>query len=334
MIVGIIIGVLLGYKYLLPVVIPFLAAWYLACRLHPLTVKLERKFRIKRSVTGIAALTILLALFFLAVFWILAELSDQIAKALSYLPLMKEEGGRFLEGCCKMLEDAAGIPAKDSQKYVMLQIQNLSENFLQTAGGSTVRIVVKGAGGALFLLSGLMVAFIGSILLMEDMETIRRKIREYSWLAGTRRVAARLGSTIVVYLRAQVVIIGLVAAVCSVGFWLMGSPYFLLLGLLLGVVDAFPVLGTGAFLYPAAVVFLLRKNVALAIGCVVLDVATSILREMLEPRLVGDKLGISPIVILASVYAGILFYGGIGVLIGPLSYSTICEIGREWDLWD
>ncbi len=114
----------------------------------------------------------------------------------------------------------------------------------------------------------------------------------------------------------------------------MKNPYFLILGIALGVLDALPIIGTGTFLYPAALIFLLRGNSWTAAGCVLLDVVTSILREFLEPKLLGGKLGISPIAVLASVYIGIFLYGGLGVFLGPLSFSTIYELGKEWDVWD
>lgn len=114
----------------------------------------------------------------------------------------------------------------------------------------------------------------------------------------------------------------------------MKSPYFLILGIGLGVLDVLPLIGTGTFLYPAAVIFLIRGNVGIAGGCVILDIVTSLLREFLEPRLLGEKLGISPISVLASVYLGVILYGGWGVVLGPLAFSTAYEIGKEWDIWD
>lgn len=161
------------------------------------------------------------------------------------------------------------------------------------------------------------------------MENIRKKIWDYSWLVGTRRVVRRLKKTSVTYLKAQLVIMALVAAVCTLGFWFMKSPYFLILGIVLGALDALPLIGTGTFLYPAAVVFLLRGNASVAAGCVLLDIVTSLLREFLEPRLLGGKLGISPIMVLASVYTGIFLYGGWGVILGPLSFQQYMRSERS-----
>ena len=135
------------------------------------------------------------------------------------------------------------------------------------------------------------------------------------------------------YVKAQLLIMLIISAECILGFWLLGSPYYLLLGIGLGLLDALPLIGTGLFLYPAAVLFFIRGNPLLGGGCVVLELLTSFTREFLEPRLIGEKLGVYPVVILAAVYLGLILYGPAGVLFGPLSFSLMYEIGKEWDVW-
>ena len=81
-------------------------------------------------------------------------------------------------------------------------------------------------------------------------------------------------------------------------------------------------------------IFLIRGQSKMALGCVLVDLVTSLLREFLEPRLLGEKLGVSPIMILISVYLGMILFGVWGVILGPLSFSTVYEIGKEWDVWD
>lgn len=233
-----------------------------------------------------------------------------------------------------MLEKNTGILKEDSRAYVLSQIREIQQNVLAFVGKDVVEILLSWARGILFFMSGLVVTFISTLLIMGDMENLRRKIWDYSWLVGTRRVVKRLQKTTVLYLKAQIILIFLVAVVCGAGFYLMGSPYYLILGILLGLFDAVPLIGTGTFLYPSAVIFLIKGKPAIAAGCVLLDILTSVLREALEPRLLGKKLGVSPIAVLASVYLGVLLFGTWGVLLGPLSFSTAYEIGKEWDVWD
>lgn len=334
MIVGIVAGVYAGYRYLLPVTIPFLAAWMLAAWIYPAAVKIEKKTKIRKSFAG----TILLVLFFGVVGYLLylgvSEILVQLKTAVSHFPVLQRWCMLLLDKCCILIEDTTGVAREDSRRYLLTHMEGMKESLISAISPKTLTKVFAGVSKIMIWGFGVVVAFISAVLIMGDMENIRKKIWDYSWLVGTRRVVRRLKKTSVTYLKAQLVIMALVAAVCTLGFWFMKSPYFLILGIVLGALDALPLIGTGTFLYPAAVVFLLRGNASVAAGCVLLDIVTSLLREFLEPRLLGGKLGISPIMVLASVYTGIFLYGGWGVILGPLSFSTIYEIGKEWDVWD
>lgn len=331
---GIAAGVYLGYKYLMPAVLPFLTAWILAVWLYPISLKIEKKTKIKRTFTGTVLLTLICLVLGFLLYIGIQELFSQIKTAVSHYQVLQAGLSSLLDRCCKMIEEVSGIKAAKSRVYLLNSFEGMQEQMLAALSPGTLSVLFHGAESILLILSGVVVVFISTILLMSDMENIQKKIWDYSWLVGTRRVVRRLQRTTVTYLKAQVVIMALVAAVCAAGFWMMKSPYFLLLGIALGVLDAVPLIGTGTFLYPAAVIFLIRGQAGIAAGCVLLDIITSFLREFLEPRLLGEKLGVSPIAVLASVYLGVLLYGGWGVILGPLAFSTVYEIGKEWDIWD
>ncbi|MDO4273946.1 MAG: AI-2E family transporter [Eubacteriales bacterium] len=331
---GIVAGVFVGYRFLLPAAIPFLAAWMLAAWLYPATVRIEKKTGIKKSLGGAVLLALVFGAAGLLLYLGAAELLSQLKTAVSNFPVLLRWGTVLLDKCCVAIEDMTGILREDSKSYILTQMAAMQDQLLAVVSPGTFVKLFSCVKGLLVAASGAVVTFILSILIIGDMENLRKKIWDYSWLVGTRRVVKRLKKTTVTYLKAQAVIMALVAVVCTVGFWLLGSPYFLILGIVLGALDALPLIGTGTFLYPAAVIFLVRGNAGIAAGCVALDIVTSLLREILEPRLLGGKLGVSPIAVLASVYIGVFLFGGFGVVLGPLSFSTIYEIGKEWDVWD
>lgn len=333
-IVGIVLGVYAGYRYLLSAAIPFLLAWLLASWLYPLAAKIERLTKIKKTVVGMILLALLLGGLGFLLYLGIMELLQQVQVAVANWPVFMSWLDKLLDNCCDALERVAGIRAADSRIYIITCMSDIRKELLASVSPDAAVQIFSCARDCILFLSGIVVAFITTVLLIGDMDNLRKKIREYSWMTGMRHVAKRLKSTTVTYLKAQVIIMAVVAVVCAVGFWMMGNPYFLLLGLGLGALDALPLIGTGTFLYPAAVVYLIHGNTTMAVGCVVLDLVTSFLREFLEPRLLGERLGISPILVLASVYVGIFLYGGAGVVLGPLSFSTVYEIGREWDVWD
>ena len=89
------------------------------------------------------------------------------------------------------------------------------------------------------------------------------------------------------YLKAQGIIIGIVTLLCTGGLWLLGNPYFLLLGIVIGLTDALPFIGTGTLLIPIAVYLIFQRKYQLALGYGALFLVTYVAREFLEPKLVG-----------------------------------------------
>lgn len=332
--IGIAAGVFAGYRYLLPVVIPFLVAWTLAGWLYPMAVKVEKRIRIKRGAAGAVFITALFGILGGLLYLGVRELLRQIKTAVSHFPRWMIWGEEMLKRVCILLEDVTGISRNNSEAYILGQLSGIREHLLTLVGPENIVKIFSWAKGIVIFFSGIVVVYISTILILQDMENLRGKIRECAWMNGIHRAAVRLKKTTVTYMKAQILIMGLVAVVCGAGFWIMGSPYFLILGIALGILDALPIIGTGTFLYPAALFLLLKGNAAAAAGCVVLDLVTSVLRELLEPRLLGGRLGISPIAVMASVYIGVFLFGGFGVFLGPLAFSTAYELGKEWDVWD
>lgn len=334
LILGIGAGVFVVYRWVLPAAVPFLLAWMLAEWLYPISLKIEKKTKIKKGLTGAVILTLILAAAGILLYLGILELMTQIKAVMMDFPRWLRMGEQLLDKCCALIENTTGILQEDSKDYLLKQVSSVQKRAVTVFSPENITRVVSMAKGVVVFVSAVAVTFISSILILSDMENLRRKVREYSWMSGFRRVGVRLKGTIVTYMKAQAVIMVTVAAVCAVGFWVMGSDYFLILGIVLGALDLLPIIGTGTFLYPAALYFGIQGEAAMAVGCIVLDIATGILRELMEPRLLGGKLGISPIAILAAVYLGVFLYGGWGVILGPLSFSTVYELGKEWDTWD
>ena len=104
------------------------------------------------------------------------------------------------------------------------------------------------------------------------------------------------------------------------------------MGLAVGLSDARPVLGTRNFLIPAGIYLLFQVKTVEGIGFFLIYIITAGIRQILEPRLIGCQVGISPLLILLSVYLGVIIYGGFGFILGPLSVLLLYGIFREWDL--
>ena len=109
----------------------------------------------------------------------------------------------------------------------------------------------------------------------------------------------------------------------TAGFLLLRIEYAPLWAMVVSLVDALPILGTGTILVPWALVCLVQHDTARAIGLLGIYAATSLTRSTLEPRFVGRQLGLDPLVTLISLYVGFRLWGIAGMMLAPLLVITV-----------
>ncbi|MBO4377996.1 MAG: sporulation integral membrane protein YtvI [Clostridia bacterium] len=131
-------------------------------------------------------------------------------------------------------------------------------------------------------------------------------------------------------IRAQIFISFILMLIIIAGLFLLGQPYALLIGFLIGLGDVLPVIGAGLFLNSWAIVELLLGNYSLAIALFVLYLVVVVVRQIIEPRIVGRQLGLYPLVTMVSMFAGFQLYGALGLIGGPL-IANICRVALDAD---
>ena len=132
-------------------------------------------------------------------------------------------------------------------------------------------------------------------------------------------VKETLLSVLISYLRAQIIIEGIIFAIAFAGFFILGIRYAFLLALLTAVVDAVPILGTGTVLIPLAIFNFLSSGQTIGWGMIILYGITLITRQLCEPKILGKSLGIHPLATVFSLYAGMKLLGIWGIILGPIA---------------
>ena len=108
-----------------------------------------------------------------------------------------------------------------------------------------------------------------------------------------------------------------------IGLALLGVPYAFLFSLLLAAVDLLPLVGTGIVLIPWGVVSLLLGRVRLGIGLLILYAVTAVVHQVLEPKLIGEGLGLHPLLSLFAMYGGLKLFGVWGMILAPLLVAGV-----------
>ncbi len=129
-----------------------------------------------------------------------------------------------------------------------------------------------------------------------------------------RAVSAGFGG----YLKAEIIISIGVFFILLGGFLLVRQEYAILLALGLAVLDFIPILGSGTVMVPWAVVDLFMGDFRHAVGLGVVWGVVALFRRLAEPKILGDQTGLSPILSLVSIYAGMRLGGVGGMILAPV----------------
>ncbi len=128
------------------------------------------------------------------------------------------------------------------------------------------------------------------------------------------------------YIRATLILGGWVAAMCMIGFFVMGQPYAVILGVLMGICDIIPNFGSGTVMLPWAVISLAMGNTEKALMLGVTVAVVGITRNIIYPQVMGSQTGLSPLLTVITVFVGWKLWGVLGMIIGPIIALLIVKV--------
>ena len=306
------------FKYLFPLLAPFLVSFLIVYRCNPWLKKIQNKTHIRREIL-LGGLLLLTAALILCALWGLiswgtvhaADLGDGVRA-------VQEKMDVLLYNCCMFLEKKFGMDAGDTQVLIVEKtgefLDGLGKNALPRAAQQSLESLKGLASAAAFLGVG----FIAALLLCRDYESMMRQLEGNELLSMGLSFVEKAVSMIGGYVKAQAVILCAISLIAAAGLIIGRIEGGAILGVLAGLLDALPFIGTGIVLLPTALWQLLSGNfwgAGMAAFSYVLCIAV---RELLEPRLLGKQTGMYPVVMLFSVYAGIRLFGLTGIFLGPL----------------
>lgn len=328
---GILLGLWLGARYLLPLLLPFLLGAGLALLAEPMVRLFSGKFRLPRGIA--AAIGVSMAFCFL--FLLLALLAALAVKELRTLAGVLPDLGN-------MAKTGIGSLAGWLQGITQLAPEGLREPLSRSIGefftGGT-DLLDRGVGYVLGLAGGILThipdgalgmgtAIISSFMISAKLPGIRQWLTQLlprQKLGPVLETLGRIRSALGGWVKAQVKLAAMTWAILAAGFLILRIPYAPLWALLVAGLDAFPVLGTGTILLPWSLICLLQGDTARCIGLLGIYAAAALIRSVLEPRLVGRHLGLDPLVTLFALYAGYKIAGLPGMLLAPMAAMTVAN---------
>lgn len=277
-------------KYIFPLISPFILAYLTVYSVYPLLYKLEEKWKIKKAISMFFVLGILVVIL-LAVVWIIVAIS----------------GGSVEEIMPKILEWKDRLILTSGYEIINKLLPEILKNSF-----SYVQKVFP-------ILAYIGIYLIATILIAKDFDGMMIKVRSIGALDAFMNVVGEILRTAGMFLKSQGILMLLTMTICIAGFYIVGVSSPILFGILTGIMDALPFIGTGIVLIPTALLFFLEREIWKGAACLIIYIICVAVREFMEPRLMGKELGMFPVVLLISIYVGIELFGVAGIIKGPLA---------------
>ena len=302
-------AVFLFLRFLSPLLSPILVAMLFVTIFGPLLKKMQ-KLHLHRHVGAVVLLLVALAALGILL-WILCRWAWKgFPQVMVWAESWKQKLPPWADG------------------WVDLGISELGKSVIDLEKG-----VLGGAfrhAGRIVAVGGYLVTFlIAVILLAKDYDEMMNWLLDREDGRLLLSVFCSVIRYLATYVKAQGVIMTVIAGTCALTLSIARVPQGALFGLLAGALDALPFVGTGVVLVPLAVFHVLEGHVGVGVTCGILYAACIILRELMEPKLIGKRMGVRPIFILISIYVGIRLFGVAGIIKGPLGFVIILETWRQ-----
>ena len=330
-------GVYLTMRYVLHLVLPFVFAFFVAALLHPLEQKIEqfgrRSSQRKHKLICTGMIFIFWLLLVLIIGGILTVAYKEGVQGYRYvMQYLRQHGGWECATRQWWEEGVDHICGRTGLHLQYLQgqyekMQGKVQELLQKRVGPSLCECFMGMGRqCLAIFAVTFIVVLSSLFFLNDFEKTKNQIRETALGNGILNLAVEIKEAGGAYVKAQFLIFCVISLVCVSGLFLLRADHAVVIGIGIGVCDALPFFGTGTVWIPWAIVRIVQGRYALAAGYFFLYLLCSFLRNFLEPKLIGKGLGIHPLAVMMSVYAGILIYGLSGILLGPLSVLLIWKL--------
>lgn len=321
-------------KYLTPLIAPILIALLFVTIFGPLLKKMQEKWHIHRQVGAIVLLS-LAAILLLCLLWILFSwIVGSLPAWISSLDTLEQELAQVMHTVCRTIGRALGVDSVYLEETLLGSI-NDGIDYIQYEAVPNVLSQTISYVKVIAALGGFLITFIiAAVLLAKDYDEIMNRMLDREECHVILEVICGIIRYIATFVKAQLIIISVMATVAALTLGFSGIRHGVLWGILAGFLDALPFVGTGIVLIPLALVQLFCGSYGRAVACVILYIGCIFLREFLEPRLIGRRIGVTPIAVLISLYAGIQLFGVWGIIKGPLGfvmiYETYRSLQRKW----
>lgn len=308
-----------GYKLLI-YFFPFAIGWFISAIASPLVGFLEKKVKIMRKLSSALIITGVLAGLILILYFVGMKVWEEVESLAETLPDMYSDLEQGLHTIGKGLKGTSSMLPEGIQNGLDTMFDNLDKeagNIVARFSTPTFTAAGRFAKKIPSVFIGTIVTIISAYFFIAEREEVlswAKKVTPYPIVSRMTMVCDNLKYAIGGYFRAQFKIMAVIFVILLTGFMAMGIHYNFLLAFLIAFLDFLPFFGTGTALIPWAVYKFLMGDYRMVVGLSILYAVTQLVRQLIQPKLVGDSIGMKPLPTLIFIYLGYKVGGIFGMI--------------------
>lgn len=332
--IGLILFLLLVVPQLIGFFLPFVIGWMIALIANPLVRFLEKRVKILRKHSSAIIIILVIGVIVGIVYLIIAMLIRESKQLARDLPSIIEQVEFQLNHLSIKLKELSNDMPDPVSKFINNLLESIEKNligFEPRQDMLTFSVASNLAQNIAEFFLALIITILSAYFFIakrdEIMDSLKR-ILPKSIVDGWNFIYNNFTKAVGGYFKAQFKIMLILCVIMFVGFEILSVSYSILLAIGIAFLDFLPVFGTGAVLWPWALLDMLAGNYFRAIGLVVIYLICQITKQVLQPKMVGDSIGISPLATLFFLYVGYRLYGIVGMIIGVPVGMVIINLYR------
>lgn len=322
---GIMLALLLVCIFVVPRVIvffmPFVIGWIIALIASPLVSFFEKKVKIKRKAGSAFVIIAVIALVILAGYLLGIKLTEEIVDFIGELPQMWETTRQDFEEIGQKLEAASKYLPKEIEVAITSITSNVGEYLGELFGGlstPTIEAVSRFTMNLPSIIIGIIMSLLSAYFFVADKDyvpNLLHKVMTESMIDRFNMIKRGLVRAVGGYFKAQLKIELWMYLLLVIGFTILRIRYAVLIAIVVAFLDLLPFFGTGTVLIPWAVIKFLSGDYTMVIGLLIIWGVGQLARQLIQPKIVGESVGLAPIPTLFLLFIGYKAAGVVGMII-------------------
>lgn len=326
----------LGVHYVLPVLTPFIEAFIIVWIMRIPAKYIAKKVRMPEKPFRLLSVLLFYGTIVLLFMTIGVKIGSVTGDFASRFPdLYRNEIVPVLDQIFRYIEET--IAKMDPN--LVTELENTFSKLIQSMGQwvseisvALVKVLSNYAAGVPSFFIKTIIIIVSSFFIAADYEKIVRlmhRILPEKVQTSAHTLKQYAGRVLTQYLRSYVLIFCITCVELSIGLLILRIPNAIWLALLIAIIDILPILGLGTVLIPWMIVSVLTGNYGLALGLLILYLIITVIRNIIEPKIVGMQIGLHPLVTLIGMFVGLRLFGILGLFGVPIVLSIAMQLYKE-----